>query len=83
MKVLISEREAVVFRAAVLTVKAEDENGCTKSDTLARMFGRLACGTPSASLVNGYVKSVPYSAVPFGKVPLTRSAYRVTVDPTA
>ena len=36
-----------------LAVKADEENGWMKSDTLARILGRWAAGTPRDSLVNG------------------------------
>lgn len=63
-------------------VKALEVTGATTSEIRARMLGASPVGSASPSTVKGYVRMVAYTAVPLGRISLTRAEYLWGVPPT-
>lgn len=53
VKLRIMPRVVLLLSEDSVVVKAEEEKGAMKSETLARMLGRWEAGTPGDWLVNG------------------------------
>jgi hypothetical protein len=63
-------------------VKALEVTGATTSEMRARTLGASPDGRAAPSTVNGYVRIVAYTAVPFGRASVTRAEYLWGVPPT-